>query len=523
MKIQLTIKNYRCFVEPATIEIKPGFTAFVGLNNAGKSTLMRFLLEFRNLFKVIGNNGNFHKSLYTRDQKTSPLHTLDPDEVFSNLNDQGIEFWFDFSYNPRERHEHSLTKALFRINRNLEWHCQLFIGEDQVSIQQNNFEFDNTLLTWQQNPRKSVELGILFKLAKNLSNTLYIGPFRNTINIGTRDNYLDIQIGEAFIKQFRILKTGNDKSSNASINKLTQDIQQIFGFTSLEISPSSDDQSLHITVNGKPYKQHELGSGIQQFILVLANATIKRPNYLFIDEPELNLHPSLQLDFLTTLASYTSEGVFFSTHSLGLARSAAGTVYTVNKISDGNSKVTHLAATPRLPEFLGEMNFSSHKELGFEKILLVEGSSEVTVMQQILRKMGKDHKIMILSLSGRINGEMGAELEEVLRINTEVAAIIDSELTSEVEALAMSRQSFIDLCKKMNIPCHVLHKRATENYFPDHIVKEVFGDKYRALTDYEKLDEAEPNWSKNLNWKLANAMSLEELLTNDFGDFLNKL
>jgi ABC-type glutathione transport system ATPase component len=43
------------------------------------------------------------------------------------------------------------------------------------------------------------------------------------------------------------------------------------------------------------------------------------------------LHASLQLDFLQTLARYTDYGVVFATHSMGLARTAADTIYTLTK------------------------------------------------------------------------------------------------------------------------------------------------------------------------------------------------
>src|SRR5690348_1964126 len=52
----LTIKNYRCFAdeEPARISVRPGFTAFLGPNNAGKSTMLRLFYELRTLFEMAG-------------------------------------------------------------------------------------------------------------------------------------------------------------------------------------------------------------------------------------------------------------------------------------------------------------------------------------------------------------------------------------------------------------------------------------------------------------------------------------
>jgi len=51
---------------------------------------------------------------------------------------------------------------------------------------------------------------------------------------------------------------------------------------------------------------------------VLGNAALKKPSFILIDEPEISLHPSLQLKFLMKLAGYASEGVVFATHNIGL-------------------------------------------------------------------------------------------------------------------------------------------------------------------------------------------------------------
>src|SRR6266700_8378531 len=140
-----------------------------------------------------------------------------------------------------------------------------------------------------------------------------------------------------------------------------------------EINASPDGQMLHLLINGKSYKISELGSGLTQFFLVLASAVIRSstPSYILIDEPEINLHPSLQLDFLTRLTAYANHGILFATHSVGLARASADHIYSVRRSPDGQSEITDYNSTPRLAELLGELSFSGYKELGFDKILLV--------------------------------------------------------------------------------------------------------------------------------------------------------
>jgi len=95
-----------------------------------------------------------------------------------------------------------------------------------------------------------------------------------------------------------------------TIHRVTTDIAKIFGFEDLRINPSEDNSTLQVFVERKSYRLEDLGSGFAQFILVLGNVAIRQADYVLIDEPEINLHPSLQLDFLTTIASYAARGIF---------------------------------------------------------------------------------------------------------------------------------------------------------------------------------------------------------------------
>ncbi len=181
--------------------------------------------------------------------------------------------------------------------------------------------------------------------------------------------------------------------------------------------------------------------------------------------------------------------------------------------------------TPRLSEFLGELSFSGYQELGFDRVLLVEGRTDIKTIQQFLRLLGKDHQMVLLSLGGSdmISGVSEAELQEVRRITEHVFAVIDSEKDSEAAPADTSRQSFAENCKRVGIDCHILDWRATENYLTDRAVKRIKGESYRALENYEKIDAPSPRWLKTENWRIAREMSLEELLSTDLGEFLARI
>ena len=189
------------------------------------------------------------------------------------------------------------------------------------------------------------------------------------------------------------------------------------------------------------------------------------------------------------------------------------------------SEVQDLEVISGLSEFLGELSFSVYRELGFDKVLLVEGPKDVKTLQQLLRKYNKDHEIVLLPLCGSslINATSESELQEMKRMTENISALVDSERETAGATLPPERQAFLNICQNVGISCHVLERRAIENYLSDRALKIAKGDQYHALEPYEKLEDISPNWGKQENWRIAREMTIEELAQTDLGEFLKNI
>lgn len=540
MQVEITLKNYRCFQEsnPVKILLSKGAIAFIGVNNSGKSSILRFFYEFRSLFSSLCDvqvlkNMIEGQQLYF----TFPKEILDYEEVFCNANTRPIEIGIRFILDENIQEKDNLPipeKILLTIPRATSFTGQIYLI-NQLINKEYQLEFNGTRVL--SNGNLIADFSYIYEFFTDLSQIVYIGPFRNAISVTpvlepsymtlidrNYFTYFDIKTGRDFIQEWRRLKTGTGTQNKKFALQVTEDIKHIFGFNSLEINSSDDAQSIQMFIDGNPYVLSELGSGLAQFFLVLANVAVKQPSYIFIDEPELNLHPSLQLDFLTTLNSYARKGIIFATHSIGLARASAERIYTVHK-GDNGSKVTDYEKNPRLSELLGELSFSTYREFGFDKVLLVEGSTEIKTIQQFLRKYRKDHEILLLPLGGSslINESVELELKEIKRITERIFALIDSERPESEAELDPQRQGFLNICKQIGIDCHILERRATENYFSDRAVKLIKGPKFRQLEPYEKLKDTSQGWSKAENWRIAREMNIDELEATDLGKFIKRL
>ena len=59
LRATIRVFNYRCFGSETSgvLELRAGFTAFVGPNNSGKSTILRLPRDLRGVFGLLGDEG----------------------------------------------------------------------------------------------------------------------------------------------------------------------------------------------------------------------------------------------------------------------------------------------------------------------------------------------------------------------------------------------------------------------------------------------------------------------------------
>jgi hypothetical protein len=523
--MKITLKNYRAFSDesPVVWDLDDGFTAFVGVNNSGKSSLLRFFHEARPSFAVLRGFETFRDAIMEDPPFLANFNSVvDRTEVFCNRNNREMTATFSVDHpGPTD-----LSSVTLRWNREF---AQMAVDLEFEGARVNPVRGTFEGMRFRVKDAAAVEREVNFRryvtLFDDLEQAVYLGPFRNAVNVGGASEYYDLRIGEQFISQWDDFKTGSNRQANRAALAVERELEGIFGIERLELNAAPGNQTMHVIVDGEPYQLQEQGAGFAQFIVVLAFVATRRPTYIFIDEPELNLHPSLQLDFLTALAGWGSKGLVFATHSIGLARATAERVYSVRARTDRVREVRPLPATRGYVEFLGEMSFSGYSDLGFQRVLLVEGSTEVAAVQALLRLYGIEHRVVLIPLGGSslINAHSTQALAEIQRITSDVSVLIDSERRVPNEPIAADRQAFVDGCQQLGFDIHVMSRRALENYFPDQAIKATKSSKYRALDPFEALGSADPVWAKNENWRITAEMTRIDLEGTDLDTFFSSL
>lgn len=521
----VSIQGLRCFKDRVDLPLGDGMVALVGLNNSGKTALLRAAWELRPLFRELSSEQ--WPQRFSDGNALDAVQRLEGERVASHLPGAvpivrvrmgppqagyPAEFWIEQATFLIEGARPRLMAVRTGTGRDVAFEparstaTVAHIGGERVT-------------TFGIGDGVYVDARPLAAYARELADCLYIGPFRNAINVGGTEAYFDIAVGEQFIRQFHHFKAGSDPAHNEAVARMIQELRTIFGFQDLDLNAAPDGRSIQVTVDGVSHRLSELGSGLAHFIVVMVNALVKQPSWILVDEPELNLHASLQMRFLLALSAYASRGVVFATHSLGLARSGADTTLVVSRDQEDGARVRPYETKPQLSQLVGELSFGGVPQLGFDRVLLVEGRRDIRTFHQFLAHLGKERKVLVLSLGGNdlINSDPTHELMELTRLGVPIAAVIDSERTAADDPISEHRLQFSKVCEDLGIECLILERRATENYLTRAAVDAVFGSGVIApFGHYEKPT----GWTKSKNWRVAREMAPNDLSGTDLGEFL---
>lgn len=515
MELHLTISNYRCFSSkaPAEFVLGSGLTAVVGANNAGKSALLRFFFELRGLFEVLGaKDSPLPRAVGEALPFNSPLG--DPDQLFHDNGVGDLVITIGLTSHGDES-EPICDRFVITVPRGtLTFRVEIQVRGHTI----NDVHHWNDWYPCDANNKRVGDPDPMLRAVRALSRIRLIGPRRAASSQATSYDFDGIT-GSNLVSRWRTMK-GGGKSGRSAASAIELQLGALFGLDRLAITTSENGQDLIVSNGTQSYQIDELGSGLGHFAVALITlGAYGETSWVLVDEPENGLHPTMQVEFLRTLANASGEGVMFATHNYGLARSVAARTYLVHRSPIGQSSTLSTPARiGSLAEFLGELGYSGYRDFGVERLLLVEGPNDVRVVDEFRRLLQLPSNVLVLPLGGSdvIHKAPGQQLAELTRICPMVYALIDSEKPSKTANLDVARMAFRSACKQLGIDCHVLERRALENYLSERAVQAVLGPDARALGHFERA----AGDIKGYQAKIAARMTADEIATTDMGRFL---
>jgi ABC-type Mn2+/Zn2+ transport system ATPase subunit len=536
MRWTIKVRNYRCFTDenPITFDLSNQMVALIGPNNSGKTTALKFFWELGMTLAIVPLNivanqqaGNqIRVSVVPQLRPMSDLHS-----IFCEINNRPIviDLYQHETLGNRE-YLQSAKRAVLPVHLRLVIDRNTLSGEIFLVCSGEQIVAENSKVAIQKG-----SLGTYFcpahlqdayyldhsNLLYGLQNPFFVPTTRSFYSLNSTENYT-VTTGRALIPKWKELKGSDSAVQRKIASNVESAVAKIFGYDHLEITTNSRDEDFILKVeNSESRLLKDMGSGISHFITIAINLVSQKPSLTLFDEPEIGIHASLQTDLMALIERFAQGPVLFATHSIGLARSVSDKILSF-KMLDGQSRVTEFEKSKSHLETLGELSFAAWREIGCDSVVFVEGINDVKVMLEWLKSLGLSKKSVVLPLGGNemINGGGVEAIKQIIAIHPKVLVIIDSEKTAEDEKLEAKRDEFRSACELVHIPCLVVERRATENYFTESAIYSAVGHTGRALSAFEKLNGH--GWGKRDGFKLAAAMTKSEIESTDVGKFLVK-
>ncbi|AWR97018.1 AAA family ATPase [Acidianus sulfidivorans JP7] len=164
-------------------------------------------------------------------------------------------------------------------------------------------------------------------------------------------------------------------------------------------------------------------SGFQRVILMLFVIWLSGNKILLLEEPEVNMHPTLQYKLIKLLKSWTESGmlqVFMTTHSPFIVSSEVDS-FIILKRDSGFSKAINITPSEDIKSLLSilKMNISN---LIFSKYIILTGEyAEPSAIYNWLKKMNINPEyngISIYSVNSDLELQTWLKLRELLKLDT---------------------------------------------------------------------------------------------------------
>lgn len=227
------------------------------------------------------------------------------------------------------------------------------------------------------------------------------------------------------------------------------------------------------------------GTGIHQLIILAVAVLSNESSIVAIEEPEVNLHPTLQREFLRFLVRSTNNHYLISTHSHALIE-PSDEIEVLHVALVGHTTVPRLVQTPvEALALLRDLGVRAGDLLQANAVIWVEGPSDRIYLKKwlflVAPELIEGIHYSIMFYGGRLlshlslDREAGVPLEDLirlLRINQYSAILIDSDRKNRRARLNDTKSRLIQEAEAHDVYCWITDGREIENYLDPAAVSE---------------------------------------------------
>ncbi|MAO18627.1 AAA family ATPase [Muricauda ruestringensis] len=467
------------------------FNVFAGVNNSGKSRLLREIAcksdgleffrsdlnedEFKRLQKSVLNG--YDSTL--RIARNKGIKLKDEFNFANSLGKITIEEAIKFL---------ELTEKLLLLNE--EWFDKILPNQKSqlkdVMAQFKNVR-DICLSQYRQFLMSKNTKTLYIPILRGLRPIQYVdnNRFANNDSFLERTKYdyfqdpnrdLSIYTGLTIYEDVRKLLLG-DENQRDEIRQFEGFLQEYIFRSKVTLIPKYDEDVLHIKLGrDKQYEIYNLGDGLQTIISILFPVFLRRKDQtiICIEEPENHLHPAWQVRLLNALQFFDKHIFFFSSHSATFINNPNVSIFAVKK-TGVKSLISRLKLENEKIKTIHDLGYRPSDLLQTNYILWVEGPSDKVYINYWVScispelKEGVHYSIMFYggdNYQSFLMNEGELELTFIKRLNQNFGIILDSDRKNKNENHNPKKKEIQELFSETGNFCWLLKYREIENYVP---------------------------------------------------------
>lgn len=251
--------------------------------------------------------------------------------------------------------------------------------------------------------------------------------------------------------------------------------------SSVKIEIPTNQKTIHINIDGDEHPIEDLGSGIEQLVIIGLASFGFKGKLVLIDEPELHFHPRAQKRMVKFLNDRVEADFVFATHSAAILDAIAADVIQVS-YADGQSSARTLVNNAERYRAVRDLGHSPSDLLQTRFAIWVEGPSDRVYINHWIHKIdnslveGVDYTILfyggkILSHHGFLDEE--SELVKAISLARAFAVIMDSDIKVGRPEINATKMRVCDEVRGQGGICWITKGREIENYLPNLVVKQL--------------------------------------------------